>query len=54
MPHDKLARMSGCHHATATRGSLFEHDPTRSVVLEREQEGISEAVRKEKRLAGVR
>ena len=31
MPHDRIAMISGNKHARSIKGSMFEHDPNRTV-----------------------
>ena len=56
-PHEKIEEMTGNCHVRKAKGSPFEHNPHDYHVaspLQASHEGIAEAVRKEKRIAGIR
>ena len=58
MPHEIIAEISGNYHVHKTKGSPVEHDTHgyghMRTPLSGEHEGIAAAVRKERRLAGIR
>ena len=58
MPHEFIAKISGNCHVQNIKESPFEHNPHgynhMHTPLESEHAGIAEAVRKERKIAGLK